>query len=134
MSLGADMAHALTELRAQAESAMTATCVVTRPGAVTFNPVTLQNDASAVTVYTGPCGVREAGQQAQAGNAGDQSFTEGSHVLSLPVAGSEGIRKGDAVEVTAADDAGLVGRKFTVNRSSAQSHAAKRRLPVTETQ
>ena len=115
---------------------MTASCMITRPGdVVVWNPETLQNENVPVTVYTGRCRVRAAGQQDRAESAADQSFMASQYVLSLPVVGSEGVRRDDAVTVTGCpEDAALVGDAFRVVAESAGSQTTARRLTVTRTQ
>lgn len=134
MSLGMDAAWALPQLRAAAESLMSAQVVITRPGAQTYNATTKQYDAATVTVYTGPGRVRPYSHRDQRLTVADQVFTSGPHILSLPVEGSEGVEKDDIVTVTAADDPGLVGRSFTIVFASAYSHGTARRFPLRETQ
>ena len=136
MTLGADIAAALPELRVQAESRMTASCTITRPGdEVVWNPETMQNESLPVTVYTGRCRVRAGGQQDRAENAADQSFMASQYILSLPVVGSEGVRRDDTVTITGCpEDAALVGDVFRVVAESAGSQTTARRLTVTRTQ
>lgn len=136
MNLGADLMAALPGLRAAAESRMTASCTITRPGDETvWNPETMQNENVPVTAYTGPCRVRAAGQQDRAENAADQSFMASQYILSLPVVGSEGVRRDDTVTVTACpEDAALVGDVFRVVAESAGSQMTARRLAVARTQ
>lgn len=136
VNLGADIAAALPELREQAESRMTASCTITRPGdEVVWNPETLQNENVPVTVYAGRCRVRAAGQQDRAENVVDQSFMASQYILSLPVVGSEGVRRDDTVTVTGCpEDAALVGDVFRVVAESAGSQMTARRLTVTRTQ
>lgn len=136
MTLGADIAATLPFLRGEAESRMTASCTITRPSdEVVWNPDTLQNENVPVTVYTGRCRVRAAGQQDRAENAVDQSFMASQYILSLPVVGSEGVRRDDTVTVTGCpEDAALVGDVFRVVAESAGSQTTARRLTVTRTQ
>lgn len=135
MNLGQDIAAAMPALRAAAESRMTAHCVITRAGEPVWNPVTMQNDETPVTVFEGPCRVRLGGSQDQAKNAADQSFIASLYVLSLPVVGSEGVRAADVVRVVSApDDPALPGTVFTVVAAPAYSQGTARRFPVRETQ
>ena len=115
---------------------MTASCAITRPGGETvWNPDTLQNENVPVTVYTGRCRVRAEGQQDRAENAVDQSFMASQYILSLPVVGSESVRRDDTVTVTGCpEDAALVGDVFRVVAESAGSQMTARRLTVTRTQ
>ena len=136
MTLGSDIDAALPELRAEAESRMTASSAITRPGdEVVWNPETMQNENVPMTVYTGKCRVRAAGQQDRAENAADQSFMASQYILSLPVVGSEGVRRDDTVTVIGCpEDAALVGDVFRVVAESAGSQMTARRLTVTRTQ
>jgi hypothetical protein len=134
VSFGADIARVIPELRAAAESAMRGQYRVTRAGAEVWNPVTMQNESSPVTVFEGRGRLRSVNTQDRAGNAADQSFIESQFILSLPVDGSEGVAKDDVVEcLSEPTDTALVGRKFVVTWPSAQSDATARRLPVRET-
>ena len=100
-----------------------------------WNPETLQNENVPVTVYAGRCRVRAGGQQDRAVNVVDQSFMASQYVLSLPVTGSEGVRRDDMVTVTGCpEDAALVGDVFRVVAESAGSQMTARRLSVTRTQ
>lgn len=130
------IAGALGYGRRAAESRMTSSCTITRPGdEVVWNPETMQNENVPVTVYTGRCRVRAAGQQDRAENAVDQSFMASQYVLSLPVVGSEGVRRDDTVTITGCpEDAALVGDVFRVVAESAGSQMTARRLTVTRTQ
>lgn len=135
MTLGGDITAALPGLRAQAESMMTATCLITRPGVQVWNPATMQYESIPVDVYVGRCRLRPTQQIDRGQNAADQAFVESSYTLSLPVAGSEGVQKDDTVEITAYPaDAALVGRKYTVVVDVAHSDGTARRLPVREVQ
>ena len=121
--------------RAAADLIMTASCRITRAGEPVWNPVTMQNDTSTITVYSGRCRVRPTGQQDRGQNAADQSFVESSHRLSLPVAESTGLSDADVVEMLSCpDDPDLVGRRFTIAFVPAYSQGTARRIPVRETQ
>jgi hypothetical protein len=120
--------------RAKFESQMRGTYRVTRAGAAVWNPETLQNDATGATVYEGRGRLRAVNTQEHGGDAADQAFIESQFILSLPIVGSEGVSKGDAVEcLDDPSDAALVGRRFIVTWPAAQSDATARRLPVQET-
>lgn len=125
----------LSAARVHLESMMTASCTITRQGEQVWNPDTLQNENVPVTVYTGRCRVRAAGQQDRAENAVDQSFMASQYILSLPVVGSEGVRRDDTVTVIGCpEDVALVGDVFRVVAESAGSQMTARRLTVTRTQ
>jgi len=134
VNLGADIARTVPELRAAAESAMRATFRITRAGGEAWNPETLQNDSTLTTVYEGPGRLRAINTQDKGGDAADQAFIESQFTLSLPIDGSEGVTKGDAVEcISEPSDSALVGRRFIITWPAAQSDATARRLPVQET-
>lgn len=132
-----DVDAIVAEGRAVAESLMTGTCTITRPGVPSpenWNPVTLQHDLTPVTAYTGKCRLRPTGQQDRGTDAAGQMFVESSYVLSLPVIGSEDVQKDDTVTMTSTDDPELDGRKFTIVVDPAYQHGTARRIPVREAQ
>jgi hypothetical protein len=140
--LGDDIAAALPELRAQAESRMRDTWVITRPGAQVWNPATKQYEGSVVTVYDGPGRLRPTALMDHATTAADQEFMESQYVLSLPIGSHPNITTGTSGDVRkdnvatctkSADDPAMVGRKYTIGISAAHSQATARRFPVTET-
>jgi hypothetical protein len=111
------------------------TCTITRPGEQVWNPETLQYDEATFVVYTGRCRIKGAGMRDRAMNAADQEFLESQRILSLPIVGSEGVRKDDTVVIDSSEsDLALVGVPFTVIARPASSDATARRFPVRETQ
>lgn len=134
--LGADIAAALPELRAHAESRMIDACRVTRPGEGQgpWNDETRDYDPPApVTVYDGRCEVQERDTQEQDRLAGEAELDTQRYTVKLPVAASVGVRKGDDVEITAATlDPDLQGRHFTVGALHHKTYATARRLPCIE--
>jgi Family of unknown function (DUF6093) len=132
--IGYDIAAALPGLRAQAESLMLDTCTITRAGTGqgVWNETTGSYDPPAsTTVYTGPCKVQTRDVQvANPDVAGREAFVV-DWTVHLPVVGSEGVRQGDTVTITAAAlDAALVGRVFTVDGPHLGTAKTARRLPV----
>ena len=111
-------------------------CTVTRtvPGSVQTDPLTGAVASQLQLIYTGACRV----QQAAAPWAGPATVAQAEIGLSaleiqLPVVGTGEITKNDIVTITACvHDAGLVGRKFTVQGAHRKSHATTRRLPLQE--
>lgn len=100
----------------------------------TWNPATMQHEPAFTTIYEGPGRLRAANTQSRNADAGDQAFSESRYTLSLPMAGSAGIEKGDVVECVAdPSDPDLAGRRFVVAWPTAESDATARRIPVEET-
>lgn len=143
--LGDDIAQALPYLRAQAESLMIDTCIITRPGAGKgeFNEATGKYDAPArVTIYGpgiephhGKCQlvVQSATNSASPSNSGDRTAIVQGDVLKLPVIGTGDVSNGDVAKmVTSPTDPSLVDREFTVTGRHAMTNATARRLPVKE--
>lgn len=133
--LGDDIADALPELQAEAESRMRDTCVITRPDPFApenWNPATLQYEPGETTIYEGKCRLRDAGTIDRTANAADQPFTLSQSKLSLPIAGSVNVQKDDKVVIaaTVAHPALILW----IDARSEQSAATARRFPVRETQ
>lgn len=131
--LGDDIARALPELRAHAESMMRDTCTVTRPRSAeeTWNDVTGTYEAGVPPViYSGMCRVRNSMANPQAAEAGEAEWAADLVYISLPVATSAGVMDGDVVTITAcAYDPVLVDMVATVVGGHAQTHSTARRLP-----
>ncbi|MGE5829704.1 MAG: DUF6093 family protein, partial [Micromonosporaceae bacterium] len=85
-------------------------------------------------VYNGPCRFQQgAAPWAGPATVGQAGIGLSAQELQLPVAGSEGVAKDDIVTCTsAAHDAELVGRRWTVQGSHHASHKTMRRLPLSE--
>lgn len=130
------VADALLRGRTLAESRMTDTCRVTKPGTGgrVLNPVTRKyEDPPPVTVYEGSCRLGSAGQLAgvSAAVSGEATWETQDAILHLPVAGSEGIESGQTVEyLTSPFDQALVGRKYGVVGPGDLSQGTARRLLV----
>lgn len=130
--LGDDIARALPELRAHAESMMRDTCTVERhTGNGVWNPLTgLYTDDAPTVIYSGPCRVRNMQPNPQAADAGEAEWASDLIYVHLPVAGSEGVKDGDVVRITAAaNDAALVDLEVAVTGLHVQTNATARRLP-----
>lgn len=136
--LGDDIAWALPQLRAEAESQMRDTCTITRAGTGKgpFNQTTGQYDKPPrVTVYTGKCRVQIKSVIASGSDAsaGERVGTVQELELQLPVAGTDGIAIHDVAKIlTSAHDDSLVDREFTVTARHEKSQATARRLRVSE--
>lgn len=128
--LGHDIAAALPELRAHAESLMVDSCIVTRGGEPTWDDATgTYTPGAATTVYEGKCRLRNAAPAPQTADAGETVWAVDLVVVSLPVAGSEGVLDGDTVTVTAsAHDPAAAGTVLTVQAAHVQTFSTARRL------
>ena len=130
--LGDDIARALPELRAHAESMMRDTCTVERhTGNGVWNPLTgLYTDDAPTVIYSGPCRVRNMLPNPQQADAGEAAWSSDLVYVHLPVAGSEGVSDGDVVRITsAANDAALVDLELAVTGLHVETNATDRRLP-----
>jgi hypothetical protein len=123
-------------MRARAESLMSDTCRITRPGDgdPVFDPNTgTYTDPPPVTVYEGPCRIPSRDVSSSQANVAGASWTVGEFPLDLPVAGSESVAVGNTVTyVSSAHDPSLAGRVFGVVEVGRASQATARRLRVTE--
>jgi len=88
VSFGDDLAAALPELRALAESLMLDSCIVTGPGAdPVWNDETGTYDApEGGTVYAGRCQLAKGAPAGQDVDSGEASWVTGAVVLKLPMA------------------------------------------------
>lgn len=129
-----DITAALIELRAEAEARMVDACTITRSGGEpTFDPVTgTYTDPQPTTIYTGKCEVQVSdGLNARSTEAGGADVTLSRLTVKLPVEGSEDVRGGDTVTISAAVlDSALVDQEYTVLSGHAKSFATSRRLEV----
>ena len=132
MSLGSDIAAALPDLRAAAESLMWDSCVIKGAGAEpVWNDETGEYDAPAdgPTVYAGPCRLRMPRAAGSRVESGEASWAVDDGVLSLPIVGSESVAAGHVAVVSLRDDPlGTVA--VTVQATHAQTSSTARRLPV----
>ena len=136
MSLGDDLAAALPELRAQAESMMRDTVLVERAnGGFTRDPVTLEDTPTFDSVYSGSGRVQRSGQLSPHETvAGEVEFGVNALMVQLPLS-AVGIRKGDRVTVTSVgpvSDPDLLDMVATVQANLSKSHATKRTLVCEE--
>lgn len=132
MTLGYELASALTELRAEAESRMTSTCTATLPG---DEPVWdaeageyIADDAT--TIYSGPCRLRwsPAPQDADAGEA--MWSADRSGTLSTPIGGAPLVDGALVTITTNPNDPEMVGLQLTVLGPHFQTDSTARRYPV----
>lgn len=138
MTLGSDLAAALPELQAHAESRMTDTVRITRGGSIpVFDAETGTYTPGATTIYEGPCRLKLSSTVVSDVDAQGQLLAAQGPTLSLPmltpgtVGTSGAVRPGDsAVILTSAHDPSAVGVTMTVEGRFIQTDATARRLPV----
>ena len=134
--IGAEIAAALPQLRAEAESLMRDTCMITRidpDGTPVFNSDTgLYVDPLPLTVYTGKCRVKGNARFDHVVQAGGQPVTLYRFAVSVPV-GSITFKVDDIVHVTAsALDPAMVGLNLRVRQPEFGSQITARRLGCEE--
>lgn len=129
MTLGDAISEALPRLRAQAESRMTATIVVKRPG-----PVVEQPDGSVTPSWTAVDSGkgRISGDRPYESNpeAGSHAFTVQRYILSKPVSTGP-YMVGDVAKVTVCpENAALVGKVFRIAGPDTRSQQTAQRMFV----
>lgn len=136
--LGDDIAQALPGLRAQSESLMVDTCIITKDGEgeSALDPDTDERiDPPRVAVYEGKCRIQVASIIAgsSTSEAGERAWVVQDATLQLPVPDTEVVAIGHIAEITTCvNDDALVGHKLTVTALHTKTHATSRRLRVTE--
>jgi len=132
--LGDDLAAALPELRAHAESMMADTIRVERQTGTTQDPVTLEDVATWATVHEGPGRVQRPGNQPAETVAGEVEFGVSTVLVQLPLSVT-GVKRDHRVTVTALgplSDPDLLGVVATVKANLTKSHPTKRTLVCEE--
>lgn len=131
MSLADDVAAALPELQAQAESMMTARCRIRRPTGEATDP-----DSGEVTntyrdpdVYLGKCKLQDSGAQARDVESGASTVTITPLEVHIPVS-AESVAVGDLIETL--EDEDTVLRTFRAEQPHRKTWQTAQRLPVTE--
>ena len=131
MDLGRDIASALPALRAQAESRMTDTIRVTRPGESVFDEETGTYTQTETVIYNGPGRLKLASSVVSDIQAGGQIIAAQRPRLDLPVSTSGGVRVNDTAVVTASTrDPASVGLRLNIEGVFYQTDATARRFPV----
>jgi|SRR6185369_8184533 len=126
-------ASVLARGRAAAEAGMADACTIRRRNGGTTDPVTGYPTQPYTQLYAGKCRVQQITGTARPHDVGEDYILELRIDVQLPVAGSEGLRVGDEVLITAAvNDADLVGRSFLVHDLAHKSEATARRVSCTE--
>lgn len=114
MSLGYDIAQALPGLRVEAESRMTDSCLITRPGDRVFDEDAGEWASEPATVYAGKCRLKPPTTGAVDGDAAGRLVVVSSLALHLPVSAGE-VLPGDMVEVVGSETRpAQIGRMFSV--------------------
>jgi hypothetical protein len=133
--IGHDIAAALPELRAHAESMMVDTCVVERASGETMDPDTLEMVPAFAPAYEGKCRVQRPSASVGGGEpvVGEREFGVQTVHFQLPLSAA-GIKRGDRVRVTAvgSSDPDLVGLTATVQANLTKTHPTKRTLVCEE--
>jgi hypothetical protein len=120
--------------RAAAESKlMVDACTITRVGARTTDTTTGAVTTPTSTLYTGQCRVQQKQAQAQREDTGEDHLLLLRLEVQLPVAGTEGLRVGDRITITASvHDADLLGRVFLIHDLAHATHKTARRVQCLE--
>lgn len=130
VTLGEAIASALPRLQAEAESMMTDSCVITRPGTKTFDDTTGNyTPGTDATVYTGKCRIRTRSLgflRDRQTETGEELATIWPYIVAIP-AGAGDIQVLDEVTVTSADPI-LDGITLRVRIASAGTSTTARRL------
>lgn len=131
MTLGDDLAAALPELRAHAESMMRDSCVIM--GAETpgewSDETGSYGDPTAPTIYSGKCRLRMPRTAGSRVESGEASWAVDDGILSLPVEGSQAVAAGHVAVVSLGNDP-VASVTVTVQATHVQTDSTARRLPV----
>lgn len=125
-----DIAKALPEMQAQAESMMITPCRIIRPTGVTAHPVTGADIPTSTTVFVGGCKVQTSQPQPRLGESAAAAVTTQSLQVHVPVS-SGPYRTNDVVEILDAPD-GQVVRTLRIEAPHWKSWQTAQRLPVEE--
>jgi hypothetical protein len=135
VTIGAAITGALPFMRAQAESMMTDSCVITRAsGDPVFNATTGKYDTPTPdTIYTGKCRIRTRSQflRDRAADGGEHQVLIWSYIVSVPLTVTD-IRVDDVVTVTASTDPALVERELKARITNLATNSTARRIDCEE--
>lgn len=126
--LGAEINAALGQLRQHAESMMADTCIITIPGASTWDEASKTYATTPVQVYAGPCRVRLPDATPRETDSGDAAWTLMRVIVSVPVDGTSAVPVGALVTITACCLDDVADRTYRVVGTHAQTHSTARRL------
>lgn len=131
--LGYDVAAALPELRAQAESIMTSRVVVSRETGTVRDPETGTNVPTWTVIYQGKARVRMPSTEAREVDQSGQRIVESAPTLSLPIGDSSAalVALDDvAVLIEHGPDPLIVGTRMRVAEGIDQTWSTARRFSV----
>jgi len=134
VSLGQAITGALPLLQSEAESRMTDTCTIRRPGAPTFNSTTGAYTASSTTVYTGKCRVRTRSLgflRERAAESGEEQTVLWRYMVSVPVSVTD-LTVLDEITIDTSTDPALVGVLMRVRVVSLVTDATARKMDCEE--
>lgn len=133
--IGDDIAAALPEMRAMAESLMTDECAITRAGVGvgTYDPVTNQvTPPPPILVYSGKCRIQRQQITSDTPTVAADVLVVAQHIVSIPV-GSASVELEDRIEITgSASDSANIGRRFTARSPLHKSQATALRIQCEE--
>jgi hypothetical protein len=116
-----------------AGNSMADACTIRRRAAGTTDPNTGYPTQPYTQLYAGKCRVQQITGTARPHDVGEDYVLLQRIDVQLPVVGTEGLKVGDEVLMTAAvNDADLVGRTFLVHDLAHKSEATARRVSCTE--
>src|SRR6185369_358033 len=126
-------ASVLARGQAAAEASMADACTIRRRNGGTTDPVTGVPTQPYTQLYAGKCRVQQITGIGRPHDVGEDYIFEQRIDVQIPVAGTEGLKVGDEVVITAAvNDQDLVGRTFLVHDLAHKSEATARRVGCTE--
>jgi hypothetical protein len=128
-------ASVLASGQRKAEAGMIDACRIRRRTGQGTDPVTgtLTPTYLAPDPYTGKCRVQQQTAIARPHDVGEDYVLVVRFDLQLPVVGSEGLRVGDEVTITASvNDPDLVGRVFLIQELAHKSEPTARRVGMIE--
>jgi hypothetical protein len=127
-------ASVLARGQAAAEAGMADACTIRRANVGgTTDPVTGYPTQSYTQLYAGKCRVQQITGIGRPHDVGQDYILEQRIDVQLPVAGTEGLKVGDQIVITASvNDQDLVGRTFLVHDLAHKSEPTARRVSCTE--
>jgi hypothetical protein len=126
-------ATALAHGRTAAELGMADACTIRRVTGTATDDFSGTVTPAYATLYTGKCRVQQITGTGRPHDVGEDFVLIQRIDVQLPVAGTEGLKVGDEVRVTASvHDADLVGRTFLVHDLAHKTEATARRVACTE--
>lgn len=134
MSLGDAIAGALPRLQTEAETMMTDTCTITRPGEPVFNPTTGTYTTPSTTVYTGKCRVRTRSVgflRDRLAEAGEMQDVIWPYIVAVPMSVTD-VQVLDEITITASKDPALVNVSMRVRIAALGTFANARKMDCEE--